>query len=96
MKFANGLAICSRSVSVMSVTTAEQDFDLPLPLVTVLGGSVIGADPSEAEGASGLKRVKILEETALWVDQNKWRVRYENTHGIQNFQVILTAFGMWQ
>lgn len=96
MKFANGLAICSRAVSVMAVTTAEQDFDLPLPLVTVLGGSVIGADPSEAEGASGLKRVKILEETALWVDQNKWRVRYENTHGIQNFQVILTAFGMWQ
>ncbi|MEM9635963.1 MAG: DUF2793 domain-containing protein [Pseudomonadota bacterium] len=96
MKFANGLALCSRSVSVTAVSTAVQDFDLPLTLATVIGGSVIGADPSDAEGNSGLKRVKILEETALWVDQNKWRVRYENTHGIQNFQVILTALGTWQ
>ena len=92
IKCADGTMMMSRQVTIDTNSTAAQTFDYPETPATVLSGSAVGADASEA--ADIVKR-QALAEVAVWTDSSGWVVLLPQALGAGELSMNLSATGLW-
>jgi hypothetical protein len=92
VKWADGTVMMTRTVTIDINDTAAQDFTYPQALSTVLGGSVIGADATEAAGSA---QRRALADMAVWTDAAGWKVHLPDAVAVGTLDVTLSVIGLW-